>query len=379
MPRKILQFAPFLGTEEYAALRSCFELNWITEGPRSEEFVTRLKALIGTPYAVLAPNGTLALYLGLRALDIGRGDEVIVPDFTFMGSATAVEMTGATPVFCDIDPQTLQADVSHFEKALTPHTRAIMPVHVYGMTCPIGPLVAFARAHRLLVIEDAAQAVGVRYQGQHAGTFGDVGSFSFFADKTITTGEGGLVVTNDPRRYECLRLLRNQGRMDRGSFVHPAMGYNFRLTDLQAAVGLVQLGKLEQIVSRKQRLLALYQERLRAIRQVRLISVTPGSSYIPFRVAIYAERGPELMKFMETRGIQTRTFFYPLHRQPAFAYLRDDPARRDQFDETRFPGAVYAFDNGVCLPSFPSLPIEDLHYVCDAIRDFYRVSPAARR
>ncbi len=379
MPKKVLQFAPFLGPEEYAALRGCFELNWITEGPRSEEFVARLKELIGTPHAVLAPNGTLALYLGLRALEIGRGDEVIVPDFTFMGSATAVEMTGATPVFCDIDPQTLQADVSHFAEALTPHTRAIMPVHIYGMTCPIGPVAAFARARKLLVIEDAAQAVGVRYQGQHAGTFGDVGCFSFFADKTITTGEGGLIVTNDPRRYELLRLLRNQGRMDRGSFIHPAIGYNFRLTDLQAAIGLVQLGKLEQIVAQKHRLLALYQERLHEIPQVRLISVTPGSSYIPFRVAIYAERATELMKFMETRGIQTRTFFYPLHRQPAFAYLRADPIRRAQFDDARFPGALYAFENGVCLPSFPSLPVEDLHYVCDAIQDFYHAASAARR
>jgi perosamine synthetase len=369
--RKVLQFAPFLGADEYGALRDCFEQNWITEGPKSAAFVERLLALTKARYAVLAPNGTLALYLGLRALGIGPGDDVLVPDFTFMGSATAVEMTGATPVFCDIDPQTLQADVPHFLAALTPRTRAIMPVHIYGMTCPIGPLVEFARTRKLLVIEDAAQAIGVYYRGQHAGTWGDVGCFSFFADKTVTTGEGGLIATNNERYYESLRLLRNQGRMDRGSFIHPAIGYNFRMTDLQAAIGLVQLSKLDTIVSRKAALLALYRQRLAPLRQVRFISVTPDSTYIPFRIAIYAERAAELMKFMETRGIQTRTFFYPLHRQPAFAYLHDDPARRGQYDDVRFPGAIYAFDNGVCLPSFPSLPEDDANYVCDAIAAFY--------
>lgn len=372
MARKVLQFAPFIGDDEYASLRGCFEQNWITEGPQSARFLEQLQALTGAHYAVLAPNGTLALYLGLRALEIGPGDDVVVPDFTFMGSATAVEMTGATPVFCDIDPQTLQAGPEHFAAALTPRTCAIMPVHIYGMTCPIGPLVDFARQHGLLVIEDAAQAIGVRYRGRHAGTFGDVGCFSFFADKTITTGEGGLVITDDERRYEALRLLRNQGRMDRGSFIHPAIGYNFRMTDLQAAIGLVQLAKLEQIVTKKHMLLELYRARLAPLAQVRLVSVTPDSTYVPFRIAIYAERAAELMKFMEQRGIQTRTFFYPLHRQPAFAYLRDDPARRAQFDDARFPGSIYAFENGVCLPSFPALPAEDVHYVCDAVRDFYQ-------
>jgi perosamine synthetase len=372
MTRKVLQFAPFIGNDEYGAIRDCFEANWITEGPKSTKFIEELQKLTGARHAVLAPNGTLAIYLALRAIHIGPGDEVIVPAFTFMGSATAVEMTGATPVFCDIDPETLQAGPEHFAAARTPRTRCIMPVHIYGMACPIGPLVAWARQHNLLVCEDAAQAIGVLYDGRHAGTFGDVGSFSFFADKTITTGEGGMIVTEHTPAYEALRLLRNQGRMDRGSFVHPAIGYNFRMTDLQAAVGLVQLSKLDQIIAQKHTLLKVYHERLDAIRQVRFIRVTPKSTYIPFRVAIYAERAGELMKFMESRGIQTRTFFYPLHRQPAFEYLRQQPEYAALMADERFPGSIYAWDHGVCLPSFPSLPIDDLHYVCDAIRDFYK-------
>jgi len=219
--RKVLQFAPFVGDEEYAAIRDCFDANWITEGPKSKLFVAKLRELMDVKHAALAPNGTLAIYLGLRAMNIGPGDEIIVPAFTFLGSASAVEMTGATPIFCDIDPATLQVRAEHFAARLTARTKAIMPVHIYGMTCDMAPIMELARQQGLLVIEDAAQAIGVRYNNQHAGTFGDVGTFSFFADKTITTGEGGLVVTNNERFAENLLYLRNQGRIDRGSFIHP--------------------------------------------------------------------------------------------------------------------------------------------------------------
>jgi perosamine synthetase len=371
MRRKVLQFAPFVGDEEYAAIRACFDANWLTEGPKSKQFVDELKALMGVRHASLAPNGTLAIYLALRAINVGPGDEVVVPSFTFFGSASAVQMCGATPVFCDIDPDTLQATADRFAARLTPRTKAIMPVHIYGMCCDMDPIMELARARGLLVVEDAAQAVGVRYRGRHAGTFGDVGSFSFFADKTITTGEGGLVVTNDDAVAETLLYLRNQGRLDRGSFVHPHMGYNFRLTDLQAAVGLVQLTKLDQITRIKHDNMDCYRALLDGIPQVRFLQVTPGSTFIPFRVALYAERAMELMKHMEARDIQTRTFFYPLHRQPAFEYLRADPARAPLMDDRHFPGAVFAYDNGICLPSYPGLPREDLRFVCETIREFY--------
>lgn len=370
--RKVLQFAPFVGDEEYAAIRDCFDANWITEGPKSKLFVAKLRELMDVKHAALAPNGTLAIYLGLRAMNIGPGDEIIVPAFTFLGSASAVEMTGATPIFCDIDPATLQVRAEHFAARLTARTKAIMPVHIYGMTCDMAPIMELARQQGLLVIEDAAQAIGVRYNNQHAGTFGDVGTFSFFADKTITTGEGGLVVTNNERFAENLLYLRNQGRIDRGSFIHPQMGYNFRLTDLQAAVGLAQLAKLNEITRIKHELLAHYHEQLDNLPQVRFINVTPKSTYIPFRAAIYAERAPELIQYMEAHNIQTRTFFYPLHRQPAFGYLKQDTEYAGPLEDRDFPGAVYAYENGVCLPSYPALPVEDLNYVCEQIKAFYK-------
>ncbi len=372
MKKKILQFAPFVNMVEYEALRGCFEENWLTEGPRSGRFVDRLRSLMGVEHACLAPNGTLALYLGLRALGIGPGDDVVVPDFTFLGSASAVQMTGARPVFCDIDRLTLQTTAEHVRAALTPATRAIMPVHIYGMCCDMDPILDLARERSLMVIEDAAQAVGVFYRDRHAGTLGHVGCFSFFADKTITTGEGGLVITNDDKLHDRLRYLRNQGRIDRGTFIHPEVGYNFRMTDLQAAIGLAQLEKLEEIRRRKNNILARYHEALDPVDEIRFIQVTAGSTYLPFRVAIYAERAMDLMQHLDAQGVQTRTFFYPLHRQPGFRNLlqsTDDGSLL--LDDARYPGAIYAYENGVCLPSYPGLPMEDLDFVNKCIREFY--------
>jgi len=188
----ICQFKPFLGTEEYESIKSCFDNNWVTEGPKSKEFVKCLCNLMNVRYGVLAPNGTLALYLGLRAMGIEIGDEVIVPNFTFIASANAVEMCRAIPIFCDINDD-LQININDCERLLTTKTKAIMPVHMYGMSSNMDDVCEFAKKHNLKIIEDSAQAIGIFWRNKHCGTFGDVGCFSFFADKTITTGVLELV------------------------------------------------------------------------------------------------------------------------------------------------------------------------------------------
>jgi perosamine synthetase len=368
---KVPQFQPWIGEDEYAAIGKCFELNWITEGPQAELFQKRLLELMGAQYGVFAPNGTLALYLALKAADIGPGHEVIVPDFTFIGSANAVEMAGAKPVFCDVHPSDCQIDLESAEKCLTDRTRAIMPVHIYGTVCDMESVVAFARRHKLLVIEDAAQAIGVHYKGRHAGTFGDIGAFSFFADKTITTAEGGFVVTNDPHIYDKLLHLRNQGRRERGTFIHPEIGYNFRMTDLQCAMGIVQLDKLERIIEKKQHILALYRDLLRSVHQVRFFEPPADAGWVPFRVPVFCQRAHELMAFLTDKEIETRTFFYPLHRQPAFRYLLDDDGYPHPLEDSHFPSAVSAYEQGVCLPIFPQLSEEQVDYVCAMIKAFY--------
>ena len=362
----IPQFQPYLDEKEYEAIKSCFELNWITEGPKSTEFVNKLLKMMGVKYGVLSPNGTLSLYMALKALGIGKGDEVIVPNFTFIASANAIEMVGAKPVFCDVQETDLHIDLKKAEKLVSRKTKAIMPVHIYGMACDMDAVMMFAKKHSLKVVEDAAQAVGVKWNGKQAGTFGEVGSFSFFADKTLTTGEGGLVVTNDEEIYNKLLFMRNQGRINRGSFIHPEIGYNFRMTDLQTAIGLVQLTKFPEIVKKKKKIIDTYKKYLNP--NIRIIEPLIGSSHIPFRVCITVPGGSEsLMNHLKDFGIEPRTFFYPLHKQPCYedkSLLRFLKRKNDLSVSERL------YNEGVCLPSWVGISTEQIKLICEAINNF---------
>ncbi len=363
---KVNQFQPYIGNEEYEAIKSCFDINWITEGPKSKEFSEKLLKLMDANYGVFAQNGTIALYLGLRAIDVGPGDEVIVPNFTFIASANAVEMCGAKPVFVDINIEDLQINVNDCERVLTEKTKAIMPVHLFGLSANMDEVMKFANENNLKVIEDAAQAIGVTWGGKHCGTFGDVGSWSFFADKTITTGEGGYVNTDDEEIYNKMMYLRNQGRLNRGSFIHPEIGYNFRITDIHAAIGLVQLNKLDHIIGRKLELLQMYKDRLEGIDGLRIIEPNNSkSNHVPFRIVIMCEEPVEdLMKVFEENEIETRSVFYPLHKQPCYSGHGSD---------VDFPNSIYAYEHGVCLPSYPELEEEKVDYICNVIRKYYNV------
>jgi perosamine synthetase len=364
---KVPQVQPWLGLDEYEAIKSCFTDNWVTEGPKSAEFKTRLLELTGAEYGEFAPNGTLAIYLALTAAGIGPGDEVIVPDFTFIATANAVAMAGATPVFADVTPTNFQLDIEACESRINSHTKAIMPAHMYGMVSNMGAIMELANRHGIMVIEDAAQALGVNYNGQHAGTFGKAGCFSFFADKAVTTGEGGFVITDDPEIAHNLKFLRNQGREDRGSFIHPEIGFNFRMTDIQAAIGLTQLGKLPEAKRRKLQALQWFKDGLADVDEVSFLKLEPGSERIPFRTCIIAKQAHELMRFMDEREIQARTFFYPLHKQPAFKKIVDNSGVSSE----EFPNSTYAYDHGICLPAFPEMSEEQVDYTISVIKDFY--------
>lgn len=362
---KINQFEPFIGEEEYASIKSCFDELWITEGPKSKEFLQRMEEMFNTPYVVFAPNGTLALYLALRALGIGEGDEVIVPNFTFIATANSVEMTGASPVFVDVNPD-LQMDVRECEKAITSKTKAIMPAHIFGFTADMEAICELATIHNLKVIEDAAQAIGIKRNGKPCGTFGDAGCFSFFADKTITMGEGGLVIVKDKEVYDNLLYLRNQGRKNRGSFLHPEIGYNFRITDMQAAVGLAQLDKLPKIIEKKAQIYDWYVRGLEKVKDVSIYKPDIHTNpYIPFRVVIRTKNKAEnLMGFMTDLGIETRSFFVPLHQQPCYSHI---------ISHTNFANSILAFEHGVCLPSYVAIDRDKVDKVCKTIKEYYHV------
>ena len=364
--KKVPQFEPYVGLDEYESIKSCFDINWITEGPKSKEFVEKLCKKIGVEYGVLAPNGTLALYMGLKAMGIGVGDEVIVPNFTFIASANAIEMVGATPVFVDVNVEDCQISVEDCERVITPKTKAIMPIQLYGMSSNMTEVMGFANKHNIKVIEDSAQGLGVEWAGKGCGSFGEVATFSFFADKTITTGEGGLVCTNDKDIYEQLLYIRNQGRINRGSFVHPEIGYNFRMTDIQSAIGLTQLGKFDEIAGKKNVIHKVYTDLLKDVTEIKIIQPRDEvTSYIPFRVLLLTEteKSNKLIEFMSEHGIEPRTFFYPLHRQPCYK----DTITTDN----DFPNSVYLYEHGICLPSFANLSIEQITHVCDTIKKYF--------
>jgi len=361
---KVAQFEPYIGEEEYEAIKDCFDTKWLTEGPKAKEFNTALCKLLGVEYGVFAPNGTLALYLGLRALGLGPGDEVIVPDFTFIASANAVEMAGATPVFVDINLEDLQININGCKNALTERTKAIMPVHMYGMATNMDEVTSFAAENNLFIIEDAAQALGVKWKGKSCGSFGDVACFSFFADKTLTTGEGGFVTTNNEKIYDRLCYLRNQGRKHRGTFQHPEIGYNFRMTDIQMAIGLTQLKKLDTIITLKNKIFNMYVEQLSGLEEISIIQPKKEvSPFIPFRVvALTEDKSDSLIKYMYEKGVETRTFFFPLHLQTCY---------KNKYSGNKIVNSIRAYEHGVCLPSYPLLSEEAVIYVCDIIKEYY--------
>ena len=376
---KIPQIEPYIDLKEYNEIKSCFEDNWLSEGKKVKLFIEKTKELLNVKYAHFAPNGTLSLYLSLRAIGIKPGDEVIVPDFTFYASASSVEMVGAIPVFCEVNKENFQMDVSKCQELITKKTKAIMPVHIYGMSVNMNEVKEFADKYNLKIIEDAAQAFSVSYSNYNynltddkkrmAGTFGDIGSFSFYADKTITTGEGGLIVTNDDEINESLLYLRNQGRINSGSFIHPQIGYNFRITDFQAGLGLAQLKKLPFIIENKTRIWNSFSNKLAEVEEVKMIQVEKFSSHVPFRSALIAKEAFSLMEYLSKFGIQPRTFFYPMHKQPAFKnYMLK---HRKNFGSYSFENSNFAYDNGVCLPCFPTLKEQQINYVCNKIKDYY--------
>lgn len=356
----IPQFEPWLGAEELAQLTETIKANWITGGPKVQEFEKRIAELAGVKHGIAACNGTLALFMGLKAGGMGEGDEVIVPDFTFIASANSVVMTGAKPVFVDVDEKTFNISPECVERAITRQTRAIMPVHIYGQSADMDAIGQIAKKHNLYVIEDAAQGIGVTFNGKHTGSFGNVGCISFYADKTLTTGEGGMVLTDDDELARQCLILKHQGRTGRGFYFHDYIGYNFRLTDMQAGVGLAQLSKLPTIIQRKKNNEALYRELLKDVEGVEFPYIDPRGFNVPFRINILVDDPEGLSTFLNQKEIGSRRFFYPLHQQRCYNIKGE------------FPNSIKAYERGLSLPSSVTLTREQIETVCSNIRSYMK-------
>ena len=354
---RVPQFRSFVDRSDFEAIAPVFENNYIAEGPFARQFQAQLLDIIGAPHGVFACNGTLAIYLALKALGIGAGDDVLVQNMTFIASANAVEMVGANPIFVDTPAfNDFTIDLNRVE--ITSNTKAMVIAHLFGSACTnIEEIQAFCRDNDLLLIEDASQALAISNSDNHCGTFGDVGTFSFYADKTITTAEGGFVVTPNENVLEKMMYLRNQGRKQSGTFVHPEIGYNFRITDLQAALGLSQLKKLETIKQEKAWIYERYRHYLGD--RVEYLKLHDDFNHIPFRVVVFVDDAKGTMEAMQAQGIEPRSVFYPLHSQPCYQQLN--------FDSQEFPHSNEGFARGICLPTWVGLTEEQIRYTADAL------------
>ncbi len=298
---------------------------------------------------------------------IGPGDEVIVPDFTFFGSASAVVLTGAKPVLVDVDEYDGNILIESARASLSERTKAIMPVHMYGQSCDMLAVRHLANQHQLLVVEDAAQGMGVTFGDKHVGTLGDIGCMSFFADKTITTGEGGALLLNDESLIKRCIYFKNQGRLHRGSFVHEHVGFNFRITDLQAAIGVAQMSRVHQTIERKRALQAAYSARLESCPGVKLPASNGFGDVVPFRVNILVQNPEGLSKFLAENEIATRRYFYPLHLQPSLT--AENCIVRD-----KIVNASKLYETGLMLPSGLDLTEDQVDLVCARIEEFQIVT-----
>ncbi|HDI12971.1 MAG: aminotransferase DegT [Hadesarchaea archaeon] len=354
---------PKLGKKELKYVTDCIRTNWISsKGKYINEFEEKFSKYCGAKYGIATCNGTTALHLALASLGIKTGDEVLCPAFTMIATANAITYTGAKPVLVDSEPHTWNIDPAKIEEKITKRTKAIMVMHTYGHPCDMDEISEIAKNHDLYVIEDAAEAHGAEYKGKKVGALGDAGCFSFYANKILTTGEGGMVVTNDEKIAEMCRLLRDQA-FEPKRFLHRYIGFNYRMTNLQAAIGVAQMELIDKSVETRRRNARLYNSLLKGVDG---ISTPPEALwaknvYWMYTVLIEDSFGMDrdkLMTYLKERGIETRSAFYPIHVQPVYA---------KQYRGEKYPVAEKLSREGINLPSGNTLTKDQIKYITEAI------------
>ncbi len=353
-------YTPYFTGKERKYVNACLDSSWISSrGEFVDRFETQFAEFVGAKRAITVANGTVALHLALLALGIKAGDEIIVPTLTYVASVNMIIAAGATPVFVDSLANTWQMDTVAIESAITPRTRGVMAVHLYGASCDMDALMAICRANRLYLIEDCAEAFGTYFNSQHVGTFGNVSTFSFFGNKTITTGEGGMVVSNDPQVADRAYHLKTQAVSPSQEYWHDMVGYNYRMTNICAAIGLAQIESAGEILALKEQIASWY-DRYLSEYPVERQAVPTGSrhSWWLYSILVAPQRRDALRKYLRERQVETRPVFPPVH---TFPHMRP---------ELTFPVAERISAGGISLPSYPTLSESDVKKICSAIGDF---------
>lgn len=358
--------APTLVGNEKRYVMDCLESNWISaRGKYVEQFEAAFAEFCGVRHGVSCTNGTVALHLALLALGIGPGDEVIVPTLTFVATANAVRYCGGTPVFVDCESDTWNIDPALIESRITSRTKAIIVVHLYGHPVDMDAVMAIADRHRLFVVEDAAEAHGAMYRGRMVGSIGHIATFSFFGNKVISTGEGGMVTTDDQELARIVRQLKEQGMDPNRRYWYPVVGYNYRMTNITAAIGLAQVEKIEWHIQRRVEVARWYQENLRAVRGLVWQVEKPQTRHVFQFVTVVlsgevAQAREEVIAHLASRQIEGRPVVYPMHTLPPY---------RDLVRGQSFPVAERIASRGINLPTFASLNRADVDYVCECLSE----------
>lgn len=359
--------SPDITQAEIDAVNGVLKTTYLSIGPQLEQFEAEFALYTGTRYGAGVNSGTSGLHLAIIAAEVGDGDEVITPSFSFIASANSILYECGKPVFVDIDPLTGNMDPSAAEGAVTDRTKAIMPIHAFGQPADMDPILETARKHNLYVIEDACEAIGAEYKGRMAGTLGDAAVFAFYPNKQMTTGEGGMIVTNREEWHNLFRSLRNQGRDVFDAWLnHTRLGYNYRLDEMSAALGLAQLRRIEDLLAKRQRVATWYNIRIEQISGVQAPYVAETTTRMSWFVyVVRCEDGlnrNDLMSYLEARGIPSRPYFTPIHIQPfygqKFGWRRGD-----------LPNTEKAGDTFLALPFSGVMTEEQVDYVCRHLQE----------
>ena len=355
-------YQPSLKGNEKKYVNDCLESTWISsKGKYVNLFEESFSKFTNIKYSAVVSNGTVALHLALLALGIGEGDEVIVPTFTYVASVNAIAYVNATPVFVDSDSVTWQLEPSKIREKISKKTKAIMAVHIYGHPCEMNEINKIAKEKNLYVIEDCAEAIGTYYTNKHAGCFGDIATFSFFGNKTITTGEGGMVCTNDSKLHDLVVRLKGQGLAKGKEYFHDIIGYNYRMTNICAALGLSQLERINEILEEKDRLISEYKKNLKGVPvSIHQEVGDVKHSYWMFTILAASENERDkLRKYLAENGIETRPTFHPVHTMPMYK------------EKGNYPVAEDLGKRGINLPSYPDLINKDIQFITSKISSFY--------
>ncbi|MCS4248640.1 DegT/DnrJ/EryC1/StrS aminotransferase family protein [Pseudomonas sp. BIGb0164] len=355
-------YQPFLGGREKEYVNQCLDSTWISSrGEFISRFENEFARYIGANHATTVSNGTVALHLAMAALGLGPGDEVIVPTLTYVASVNTILQTGASVVFAESLADTWNVSIEDIQSRITEKTKAVMVVHLYGLACDMEAVVALCREHDVLLIEDCAEAFGSLYKGQHVGTFGDVATFSFFGNKTITTGEGGMVVSKDKALHDRACHLKSQGVSKTREYWHDELAFNYRMTNICAAIGLAQLERADEIIALKRRVADWYREALKGL-PLRMHAEQPGTRHSYWMCSILLDDSRQrqpLRDHLTTQGIETRPLFAPAHTLPH--------CMTDQ----HFPIAQDLSARGINLPSYPTLNREQVERIAEEIRHYF--------